>query len=63
VVESMVQVLLALYKCGDSLFNMVMSPVGHKEQTGDDRLDGECLRDRGYRGPQAALTRSGAEQC
>jgi hypothetical protein len=49
--------------CGDSLLNVVMSPVGHKEQTGDDGLDGECLGDQGYRGPQAALTRSGAEQC
>jgi hypothetical protein len=26
--------------CDDSLLNVVMSPVGHKEQQGDDGSDG-----------------------
>jgi hypothetical protein len=49
--------------CGDSLLNVVMSPVGHKEQQGDDRLGGENQGGQGDRGPQAILTRSGAKQC
>jgi transposase InsO family protein len=49
--------------CGDSLLNVVMSPVGHKEQTRDDGLDGEDQGDQGDRGPQAVLTRCRAEQC
>jgi hypothetical protein len=49
--------------CGDSLLNVVMSPVGHKEQQGDDGVGGENQGDLGGRGPQAILTRSGAEQC
>jgi hypothetical protein len=28
--------------CGDSPLNVVMSPVGHKEQQEDDRLDGNA---------------------
>jgi hypothetical protein len=40
-----------------------MSPVGHKEQQGDDGVGGENQGGQGGRGPQAALTRSGAEQC
>jgi hypothetical protein len=40
-----------------------MSPVGHEEQQGDDRLDVGDQGDQGGRGPQAVLTRSGAEQC
>jgi hypothetical protein len=42
--------------CGDSLLNMVMSPVGHEEQQGDDGSDGEYQEDQGDRGPQAILT-------
>jgi hypothetical protein len=49
--------------CGDSLLNMVMSPVGHKEQQEDDRLGGEYQCGQGDRGPQAVLTRSRAMQC
>jgi hypothetical protein len=49
--------------CGDSLLNVVMSPVGHKEQQGDNGVGGEIQGGRGDRGPQAILTRSGAEQC
>jgi hypothetical protein len=49
--------------CGDSLLNMVMSPVGHKEQQGDNGVDGKSQGGLGGRGPQAELTRSGAEQC
>ncbi len=48
-------------RCGDSLLNMVMSPVGHEEQQGDDRSDGGNQRDQGGRGPQAVLTRSRAK--
>jgi hypothetical protein len=50
-------------KCGDSLLNMVMSPVGHEEQQGDDGSDGDIQGGRGARGPQAVLTRSRAKQC
>jgi hypothetical protein len=49
--------------CGDSLLIVVMSPVGHLEQQGDDGSDEGNQRDRGGRGPQVVLTRSGAEQC
>jgi hypothetical protein len=54
---------MLLRVCGDSLLNVVMSPGGHEEQQGDNRSDGENQRDQGGRGPQAVLTRSGAEQC
>jgi hypothetical protein len=39
-----------------------MSPVGHEEQQGDNGVDGENQGGLGGRGPQAVLTRSGAEQ-
>jgi hypothetical protein len=42
---------------------MVMSPVGHEEQQGDDGSGGDNQRDQGVGGPQATLTRSRAEQC
>jgi hypothetical protein len=40
-----------------------MSPIGHKEQQGDDGVDVGNQGDQGAGGPQAVLTRSGAEQC
>jgi hypothetical protein len=42
---------------------MVMSPVGHEEQQGDDGLGGGNQGDQGDREQQAVLTRSGAMQC
>jgi hypothetical protein len=61
--DTMVTMSSWVQKCGNSLLNVVMSPVGHKEQQGDDRSGGEGQGDQGDRGPQAVLTRSRAEQC
>jgi hypothetical protein len=36
---------IRLSKCGDSLLNVVMSPVGHKEQQGDNGSDGRDQAD------------------
>jgi hypothetical protein len=54
---------MSMTRCGDSLLNVVMSPMGHKEQQGDNGVDGENQGDLEGRGPQAVPTRGRAEQC